>query len=329
MRITDFLKLRWEDDGSPLIEPRWNSPILADPSFLFPSETPGKHWVLFAHTVWGIRRYESEDGIRWADRGTVIRNAMRPFCRFMDGAFRLYYEAYRPFAVVAQILPKPPVWKSHIELRSSTDLKHWSHPQIPFPEELDWMEDKELGKSISNPCLITLPQETGETDASHGADGAYRLYFSASLSYISDCGFCEPRYIGAAHGPKPEGPFTALPLPIIDPRNDRLPGVLGAGSVKVISLDDGFVGLQNKIYRDEEGHSRSALFILSSEDGLSWEPAQEEPLLSPSEGWRSSHVYACDCRQDKDGTWYLYYNARDGWYKSRGKERIGRLVGRS
>ncbi len=328
MKIDDFLKIRWEDDGKPLIEPRWNSPILADPTFLFPHETPGGLWVLLAHTVWGIRRYESADGISWTDRGMVVFNAMRPFCRFVDDSFYLYYEAYRPFAVVAQILPKPPRWKSHIEMRSSGDLLKWSRPQFPLPEKLDWMEDLKLGRSVSNPCLVSPGHGTGKSHNPDKTDNAYRLYFSASLSYIADCGFCEPRYIGTAYGSNPAGPFTPLPDPVIDPANDILPGVLGAGAIKVIPLEDGFIGLQCKIYRDGQGRSRSALFILRSEDGIHWQSAKKEPLIAPSEGWRASHVYACDCRQDKDGTWYLYYNARDDWYKSRGTERIGRIKGR-
>lgn len=316
MTIDDFLRLDWEDDGRPLIEPGWNSPVLADPTFLFPFETPGETWALFAHTVWGIRRYESDDGVVWIDRGMIVRNAMRPFCRLIAGSFRLYCEATRRFAVPAQILPRPPRWNSRLELHSSVDLTRWTTDGALIANEPDWTADDVLGKSVSNPCLVSLA-------------GSYRLYFSASLSYVPDCGFAEPRYIGAAEGPSPTGPFVALPDPIIDPQNDPLPGVLGAGAMKVLPMDDGYVGLQNKIYRDGRGNSRSALFILRSEAGLAWRQARKEPLLAPSDGWRASHVYACDCRHDGHGTWSLYYNARDGWYKARGKERVGRLVARA
>ena len=268
MTIHDFLNIRWEDDGLPLIEPARTSPVLADPTVLFPSETPNGNWVLFAHTVWGIHRYESEDGVSWVDRGMAVRNAMRPFCRRVDGAFNLSYEKYRPFAVVAQILPRPPRWRSRLEMRSSPDLVHWSGARPLLASEPEWAVDAELGTSVSNPCLVPLP-------TTHDQPNAFRLYFSASLAYVPDCGFSEPRYIGCADGASPDGPFTARPHPVIDPVDDDLPGV-----------------------------------------------------LAPSDGWRASHVYACDCRQAPDGTWYLYYNARDGWYKAQGTERIGRLVGR-
>lgn len=322
MTVDEFLNLHWEDTGDPLIEPPWNSPVLADPSFLFPWETPGRGWVLFGHTVWGIRRYESMDGLHWLDQGMVVGHAMRPFCRPVPGGFVLFYENYRPFAVAMQLLPHPPRWQSSIALKTSRDLQYWTSASIVLRPTLEWMRDRARGndsyiqESVSNPCLVGL------------GDRAWRLYYSASSAYIPDCGFSEPRYIGVANGSSPYGPFLPFPEPVINPADDTMPGVLGAGAIKVIVMEDGFIGLQNKIYTDGAGRSRSALFLLRSEDGLAWNPARNEPLLAPSSGWRASHIYACDCRQATDGTWYLYYNARDRWYKTQGRERIGRLVGR-
>jgi hypothetical protein len=83
----------------------------------------------------------------------------------------------------------------------------------------------------------------------------------------------EPRFIGLATSGSPDGPFTVAPSPIIDPADDPLPGVLGAGSMKVLRADDGFLALQNKIYRDRTGTSRSALFLLRSADGTRRESA--------------------------------------------------------
>ena len=102
--------------------------------------------------------------------------------------------------------------------------------------------------------------------------------------------------------------------------------------MKVIRLDDGWLGLQNRIYRDsghEGGHSRSAIFLVRSDDGMTWQAAMDHPLIAPDSGWKSSYVYACDCRfREADGRWYLYFNARDGWRISEGRERIGRMVSR-
>ena len=47
---------------------------------------------------------------------------------------------------------------------------------------LPWAQDRRLGNSVSNPCLI------------EGSE-SWRLYYSASLVWLDDSGFCEPRYI--------------------------------------------------------------------------------------------------------------------------------------
>jgi len=319
MPTSDFLNITWSAPGASLIEPPRFSPVIADPSFLFPEETPSGEWELFAHSAWGIHRYSSGDGLSWLDRGLVVRNAMRPFIRRIGGVFLLYYEQYAPLALPLTALPFKRRWKSTIALSTSTDLSRWSSPRTMLRPEMDWMRDPALGDSVSNPCLV---------DAGQGGAAEWRLYFSASLVWLDDCGFCEPRYIAMARGTSPNGPFNPEPAPVIDPADDRLPGAVGAGSMKVIRLDDGWAGLQNKIYLDSAGKSRSAIFILRSTDGLEWKPARKEPLIAPAPGWTSSHVYACDCRfRETDRTWYLYFNARDGWSIAEGKERIGRVTG--
>ncbi len=335
MTVSGFLSLRWGEIEGPLIEPPRLSPIVADPSFLFPEESPGGAWELYAHSAWGVHRYSSLDGRGWTERGIVAHNAMRPFIRRIRpgeagetgvGAeapagkpgprYGLYYEAYPPLALPLTALPLHPRWRSKICFQHSPDLERWSEAVALVEPDQDWTRDEGLGSSVSNPCLVRGPGDE------------WRLYYSASLSWIEDCGFCEPRYIALARGTAPEGPFVPEPRPVLDPAGDDTPGVLGAGSLKAIPLEDGWIGLQNKIYKDAGGRSRSALFILRSEDGLSWVPARKEPLLAPAPGWTASHVYACDCRlRPSDGRWYLYFNSRDGWRISEGRERIGRIVG--
>ena len=214
-------------------------------------------------------------------------------------------------------LPLRPRWRSRIALSTSADLAHWSSPRTLVSPLKPWARDRTLGFSVSNPCLI------------RDWTGTWRLYYSASLVWIPDCGFCEPKYIALARGAKPEGPFLSEPEPVIDPGKDEMPGVLGAGTIKTLPMSDGYIGLQNKIYRDPKGRSRSAIFLLRSEDGLAWTPARNEPLIAPGSGWTASHVYSCDCRLHvSEGLWHLYFNARDGWRISEGRERIGRIVGR-
>jgi hypothetical protein len=322
MRMADFLRISWSGPGDALIQPPRFSPVLADPSFLFPSETASGDWELFAHSAWGIHRYSSTDGLDWHDRGIVVRNAMRPFIRRLDladgPAYCLLHESYRPLALPMTVLPVRPRWRSRLAASTSRDLALWSRRENLLEPDLDWMRDARLGDSLSNPCLV------------QAGPGDWRLYFSASLVWLPDCGFCEPRYIGMARAPSPLGPFVPEALPLIDPSIQVGGAELGAGSMKVLTLDDGYIGLQNRIYRDAAGSSRSAIFILRSGDGKAWQAVSELPLIAPSSGWMSSHVYACDCRFDAaSGLWYLYFNARDGWGLSSGaKERIGRIVGR-
>jgi hypothetical protein len=324
MKIADFLDIEWSTPGDPLIEPPRFSPVIADPSFLFPEESPSGEWELFAHSAWGIHRYSSADGIVWRDLGLVQWHAMRPYARRFDGSFFLYYEKYTPFALPMTALPRRPRWKSTVSMSTSTDLSRWTTPETLITPSLDWMIDPALGDAVSNPCVI----EAGAGGKS-GDTPEWRLYFSASLSWIDDCGFTEPRYIAVARGSSPTGPFVPAPVPIIVPADDVTALQLGAGAIKVIRMEDGWIGLQNKIYRDAGGRSRSAIFILRSDDGVSWRPARKESLLAPAQGWTRSHVYACDCRcRESDGLWYLYFNARDGWKIRDGRERIGRIVGR-
>ena len=346
MTIDSWLGLQWEGGGQPLIEPPRFSPVIADPSFLFPEETPDGQWTLFAHSAWGVHRYSSLDGVAWTDHGVVVWNAMRPFVRKLapgqDGNPRyiLLYEKYPPLTLPLTALPFKRPWRSVLAMQESPDLRIWSSPQTLLEPILSWMRDDKLGEAVSNPCLVeehTVFPRADPPAFSKATDEAWRLYFSASLSYINDCGFNEPKYIGVASGPGPVGLFSPLPDPLLGPgiaAGDESDGgaQLGAGSMKVIRLDDGWLGLQNKIYRDggcDGGSSRSANFVMRSEDGFCWQPARDQPLIAPDpgNGWRSSHVYACDCRyREADGRWYLYFNARDGWRISEGRERIGRLV---
>ena len=273
-----------------MIGPPALSPVIADPTFLFPEETPDSLWQLFAHSAWGIHRFSSADGRFWRDHGVVVWHAMRPFVRRVadETGYRyvLLYEKYPPFALVRTALPGKPAWRSELCVSVANDPAglgrdgSGAHTAIPDkadapdlfaesgsrvlirPDASDWMKDNLLGQAVSNPCLIEAPYADGPL--------RWRLYFSASLAFVEDCGFNEPRYIGMATGPSPGGPFTVRPEPVIDPAADTMPGVLGAGSIKVLRMDDGWIGLQNKIYHDRGGHSRSAIFVLRSTDGIRW-----------------------------------------------------------
>jgi hypothetical protein len=180
---------------------------------------------------------------------------------------------------------------------------------------LDWQIANE-NSSVSNPCLVKRSNE-------------YYLFYSASLVYIPDCGFNEPDSIGLAKSISIKGPYELLQKPIISVDKKDPWCNLSCGSVKVLECEDGFVGFENGIYWDEnKQQSGSAIIVLKSTDGLQWYKLIREPIISPSTGWRRSHIYACDVRfRSQENKWYLYYNARNDWQVSKGQERIGLLLG--
>jgi hypothetical protein len=317
MKVDDIKSIQWSDysDGYIIDHPSL-SPILADPTFIFPETSPDHKWHLFAHSVWGIHHFISGDGISWKDRGVAVANGMRPFLYFEAGVYYLLYEKYPPLALILSAV-KGRKWHSEIAVRQSPDLKKWSPPVTLIKPQLPW-HSSGGNDSVSNPCLVKV----GHT---------YNLYYSASLVYIPDCGFNEPDSIGMATSKSITGPYELLKEPVIRVNKQDPWCNLGCGSIKVLKCEDGFVGFENGIYWNEEKkQSGSAIIVLSSKDGLAWGRLIHEPVLKPTLGWRKSHIYACDVKYyAQQKTWYMYYNARNDWPVNRGQERIGLLVGRA
>lgn len=314
MTVDEFVRLRWRATrDAPVITPPSASPIVADPTFLLPSETPDGRWWLFAHSIWGIHAFTSADGIAWSRSRLVIRHAMRPFLHREGATYHLLYERYPAFRLPLVALPGLR-WRSWIERRCSTDLVRWSRPAIVLRPSLPWHRDARLGEAVGNPCVLRI-------------DSRYALYYSAGLVRVPDCGFNEPRHIGVAHADALDGAWRPRPSPVLSPRADDTRANLAAGAIKVLRLDDGFVGLQNTIALDAATRrSRSAISLLVSDDGESWRYAHTAPIVAPTTGWRGRFVYACDARRDTAGRWYLYFNARDRAPMLLGREAIGFVV---
>jgi hypothetical protein len=312
VRTDEFVRLRWVvTHDAPVIRAPAASPIVADPTFLLPDDTPDGRWHLFAHSIWGVHRFTSADGVRWSRSRLVVRHAMRPFLHRDGDLYHLLYERYPAWHLPRSWLPGLR-WRSWIERRSSRDLARWSAPVVVLRPTLAWHRAARLGEAVGNPCLVRL-------------DDGWRLYYSASLVHVPDCGFNEPPYVGVARAARLDGPWTPDPEPLLSPRPDDVRANLGAGAIKVLRLDDGFVGLQNGIaYDAATERSRSAISVLTSTDGLAWRYAHAEPIVAPSAGWRRRFVYACDARYDAAAArWYLYFNARDHAAMHRGREAIG------
>ena len=296
-------ELTWtEHPANPLIEPHFPYWMIGDPTVLLPTETPDGKWHLFANTIPPrLHEFVSEDGISWRRVRSFCRGAMRPFVRRFDGIYHLFYEQIR------WALPM----RSRIMHRSSTDLVAWSAAREVLRPHLPW--HGKLGRTVGNPCVV------------HWRDECL-LFYSAGTVFLRDCGFVEPACIGLARSRSLNGPWRADPKPLFRPdHNDPLRN-LGAGSIKMLPDPEREVlwGFNNGIFRDADGHSRSAVQILKSTDGTAWRPGEDGPFLVPGSGWKKALVYALDVR------WFenelrVYFNARDGWFI--GKERIGLTVG--
>ncbi|MFA5399320.1 MAG: family 43 glycosylhydrolase [Dehalococcoidia bacterium] len=315
MKLEDIRSIRWSDYSQDyIIDHPLLSPILADPTFTFPEDSPDGRWHLFAHSIWGIHHFLSPDGVKWKDSGVAIANGMRPFLYHEAGVHYLFYERYRPLSIIMSAV-KSWKWYSEIAVSRSTDLKRWSPPKSLVKPLLEWHRSGD-NRSVSNPCLVKR-------------DARYFLYYSASLVLIPDCGFNEPDSIALATAAHPEGPYELMIKPVIEVDKGDPWRNLSSGSLKAIVCDDGLAGFENGIYWDEaKKQSGSAIIVLKSQDGIKWERLLQEPVLKPTTGWRSSHVYACDVRYRRsEGKWYMYYNARNGWPVSEGQERIGLLLG--
>jgi hypothetical protein len=306
----------WEEaPGNPLLSPPPLSPLHAAPPFLFPADAPDGRWHLFAHSIPGSHHFLSEDGRKFSGGRLVVPNGMRPFLLAYGGQYFLYYERFRSLGLYTSWLPIR--WNSRIVVRRSADLRRWSQPRDILSPSLPWHSSEKYGKSVSNPCVLP-------------SNGHFRLYYSASLVRLPDCGFNEPVYFGLAIAEAPEGPFILNREPIMAPDPADPWMNLGCGSMKALHVPGGFIALQNGIYRNAEtGETGSAILQLSSSDGVSFRRISEVPLLAPSRGWMRSHVYAFDLRyRAGENRWYLYFNARDDWHWTRGRERIGLLTGR-
>lgn len=297
-------------EGNPVIENFGISPIVADPSVITPDKAHDGKWHLFCHALLGIYSFSSTDGISWQNDGRIIPRAMRPDCIYVDGTYYMYYERTQNlFDKGLTFLGKR--WFSEIYLTTSCDLKTWSEPRLIIKNEREYM-DGEKGVSISNPFLIKMGEK-------------YRLYFSAGLTFVDDCGFSEPTHIAYAESDSLEGGFIPTAQPIISPDKDSKYLNICSGCLKVYRLNDCYVGLQNGIYKDGD-KSHSAIMLLRSEDGENFEFVKI--FLTPTantgkdKNWMAQYVYACNLVKTGNEL-RLYFNARNVSDNLRGREKIG------
>ena len=315
--VDEFARLEWRGlpDAPPVITPPIGSPLVADPTFLLPHETPDGRWHLFAHSVVGVHAFTSDDGVRWSRPRLAVPHAMRPYVLRADGLYHLFYERYPAFRLLLSPIPGLP-WRSWIEHRVSADLRRWSRATVVLRPSLGWHRTQGRGAAVGNPTVLPA------------APGGWTLHYSAALVRVPDCGFDEPLHLGVAHAETIAGPYRPEPQPILSPSSADPRCNLGAGAMRVLRLADGFVGLQNGIAWDAAARrSSSAISVRVSADGRHWTYAHPAPIVAPTTGWRARFVYACDVRRGPTGRWYLYFNGRDRAPMLAGREAIGFVVG--
>lgn len=296
-------------NNNPIIKPFDNSFIVADPSLLTPDKSHDNKWHMFFHTNFGIYHFTGNDGIHFTKVQKILSRAMRPNINYIDGIYYLFYERTAPLLVNALTLVNLAKWHSEIYVVKSKDLISWSEPEIVLSQAKEF-EKSERGTALSNPFLLVDQNE-------------YRLYYSCGLTYIKDCGFCEPTYISYAKSSKISNNYIRADKPILSPdKNDRYLN-LCSGCLKVYKIKDGYVGFQNGIY-EENGDSKSAIIMLSSTDGINFkfEKMILQPQTAYGNDWMAQFVYASHLVKYENKL-RLYFNARNTANMIKGRECIG------
>lgn len=295
--------------GTPILKPFNGSIVVADPSMLTPDNSHDGKWHMFCHTTFGIHHFVSNDGIDFCHINKIANRAMRPNINRIGGRYYLFYERTSPLIMNALNVVNAVKWKSEIYVVESLDLISWSEPR-PVITDAKGFEKSDRGSSISNPFLL---RENGKN----------RIYFSCGLTFIKDCGFCEPTYISYAESGNITSGYNCAESPIISPDKNNPYLNLCSGCLKVYKLKDAYIGIQNGLY-EKDGHSHSAIILLTSQDGLSFkfEKMLVEPAVIDGKNWMKQFVYASHLVR-YGNTLRLYFNARDDANPIKGRECIG------
>lgn len=293
---------------NPVIRP-FDSTLAADPSLLTPDESPDGKWHIFFHTILGVYHFTSPDGVKFTKKAKIVRNAMRPDINRVDGKYYLFFERTRSLIAKGFNIIGLAKWESEIFVMTSADLESWSKPKpvITFSKSF---EKSGKGYSISNPFLLR-------------ENGVNRLYYSCGLTFIKDCGFCEPTYINYAESGTVDRGYKVSDKPIIKPDKNNPYLNLCSGCLKVYKMSDGYIGIQNGIY-EKDGKSHSAILMLTSSDGLNFDfnKVLVEPGMYDGADWMKQFVYASHLVRYKDEI-RLYFNGRDTSDMLKGRECIG------
>lgn len=307
LTISQITNADFRIGSRPILRPFHGSFIVADPSLLTPDNSHDGKWHMFFHTTFGIFRFTSDDGVDFRKAQKITGRAMRPNINRIGEKYYLFFERTRPLFFNALNIVNAAKWKSEIYVTKSKDLKNWSEPKPVITSTREY-EKSERGVSISNPFLLR-------------ENGINRLYYSCGLTFIKDCGFCEPTHISYAESERIADGYVSAEKPLISPDKNNPYLNLCSGCLKVYKLSDGYIGIQNGIY-EKDGKSHSAIILLTSSDGLNFEFCKILVEPDAEKDWMKQFVYASHLVRYKN-TLRLYFNARDTADMLRGRECIG------
>ncbi len=298
LTFPDWMAEKWQDrQENPLIGPAdagqdKDHGVIGDPQVILPGEFDDQ-WHMFFIGRGHFYRFDSPDGIAWHmvyDYNWVIG----PACVTSDG--KKWIVCYTQVTASTSYCT--------ICARTSTDLVNWSDPVELIAPQFDWEREGRVVQ-VRNPNLVML------------RDGRFRLYYSGGTVWMHDMNFEEPKYIGFAESDNPLGPYVKHGGPILGPDAAKPYRQYGAGAIKVFQYGEAYLALANGLYIDADNHTRSAIDVLMSEDGIDWQDAPYNPILAPcGAGWKMALVYQLDLRLH-DGKLWLFYNAREGWARAR------------
>lgn len=324
--ITQMPEISWFPfSDEPVISGSWCQPQICDPVFLFPAESPDGKWHMFAHSWIGIHHYASDSGIAWEPLRMIEFRGHSPSIYREAGVWYLLYEKHEglwPMSRRQRFRRDERVAASRIEIRSSTDLVTWGDPRLLLDSRsIPFAGDYIKKPRVSRPQLFLV-------------NGTYRLYFGASHVDLDDTRQRVSRYLAYAEADELGGPYTLGhgESPLMAPQPDNPLCNLATGSVRIIPFSDGFAAFQCGVWWNaSRGRSGASLTVLTSSDGIVWNPCGQKPILPPADtGWASRYIMSCDVHYKSDEKcWYCYFSANNRKPKRRVAyyESLGLLLG--
>ena len=301
----------------PVVRSLWYVPRFSSPKVILPSDSPDGRWHMFVDSVLGIHHFISDSGIAWEPNKVVVARGHYPSIYKENGKFYLVYEVHG-FSLSYRQFDKSRK-NSKIGICSSDDLFAWSEPRIVLDGENVSYADFSGRKILSFPQIVKMQS------------GLYRLYFSASVRVLPDSKQKVGKFFGYAEATDLDSEFTVPENSLLlkTSRDDKCADA-ATGSISLFTDGDIFYGLQCGYFWDEvEKRTSSAVFLLKSKDGNSFERCSGNPLIMPQSGsWAGQYIRSCSINYMKDeNCFYCYFSAcgeKESFFL---KESIGLFIG--